>query len=328
MSPSPPHVLVVGGAGYIGSICARVLASHGCRITVLDDLSTGHRGAVEGTLIEGDIRDRALLREVFANHEIDAVMHFAAKSIVGASVTTPLPYFDTNVAGTLSLLTEMLDAGVQAMVFSSTCAIYGTPTRLPLTEDHPFAPVSPYGASKQMVEHILAEARARHGLRVTCLRYFNAAGATPDGALGEAHRPETHLIPLAIQAALGQRPPLKLFGTDYPTRDGTCVRDYVHVLDLADAHWRALERLLAGDPGDAYNIGTGVGTTVREVLAAVGAAVGRPVPHDEAPRRPGDPAELWADATKAREALGWTPRHTDIADMVRTATQWARAPRY
>jgi UDP-glucose-4-epimerase GalE len=323
-----PHVLVVGGAGYIGSVCARVLRQQGCRTTVLDDLSTGHRGAVEGELIVGDIRDRGLLRRVFADHDFDAVMHFAARSIVGASVHTPLPYFDVNVGGTLTLLSEMQEAQVQTLVFSSTCAIYGTPQRLPLTEDHPFAPVSPYGESKQMVEEILTHAREKHGLRVTCLRYFNACGATLDGSLGEAHRPETHLIPLAIQAALGERPPLKLFGTDYPTRDGTCVRDYVHVLDLADAHWLALQRLLQGDRGRAYNVGTGVGTTVREVLDAVSTAVGTPVPYDDAPRRAGDPAELWADPSLVREDLGWRPRHTDILEMVRTATTWARAPRY
>lgn len=327
-SPTPARILVVGGAGYIGSVCARVLADAGCELVVLDDLSTGHRGAVPGELVVGDVRDRALLRSIFADRQFDAVMHFAAKSIVGRSVTEPLPCIDTNVSGSIALLTEMLEAGVRNLVFSSTCAIYGTPKALPLTEDHPFAPVSPYGESKAMVERILELSRQQHGLRVSCLRYFNAAGATPDGQLGEAHHPETHLIPLAIEAALGKRPPLKLFGTDYPTRDGTCVRDYVHVLDLADAHWRGLQRLLEGDPGKAYNVGTGVGTTVREVLEAVGEAVGTPVPYAEADRRDGDPAELWADPSLIRQELGWTPKRTNIRDMVGDATRWVRSPRY
>ncbi len=328
--PSPaPRVLVVGGAGYIGSVCARALAEQGADVTTLDDLSTGHRGAVTGPLLVADLRDRARVREVLRSGRFDAVMHFAARSVVGDSVHQPLPYYDVNVGGTTILIQEMLDAGVSSLVFSSTCAIYGAPQVLPLDEEQPFAPVSPYGETKLVVEQLLKHCRERHGLRVTCLRYFNAAGAvlTPP-ALGEAHRPETHLIPLAIEAALGRRPPLAVFGDDYPTRDGTCVRDYVHVLDLADAHLRALRRLLDGDPGDAYNVGTGVGTTVREVLDAVGAAVGQPVPHTLQGRRAGDPPELWARADKIKRALGWAPQHLDIQDIVASAARWAAAPRY
>jgi UDP-glucose-4-epimerase GalE len=235
---------------------------------------------------------------------------------------------DVNVAGTIGLVQELLGAGVNRLVFSSTCAIYGTPETLPLTENLPFRPVSPYGDSKAMVEQFLALCREREGLNVTCLRYFNAAGAMPDGSLGEAHRPETHLIPLAIQAALGLRPPMKLFGSDYPTRDGTCIRDYIHVLDLADAHVRALQRLLEGDAGTAYNVGTGRGTTVLEIMESIGQAVGRPVPYDHAPRREGDPAALFADPGKIQTELGWAPRFADLEPIVVSAVQWARAPRY
>jgi UDP-glucose-4-epimerase GalE len=320
------RVLVIGGAGYIGSICARVFADAGHHIVVYDDLSTGHSKAVTGKLIQADVRDRASLRAAIRSEPFDAVLHFAARSVVGDSVHQPAAYFDVNVAGTIGLVQEMMAAGVRKLVFSSTCAIYGTPPQLPLTEDLPFAPVSPYGETKAMVERFLALCREREGLDVTCLRYFNAAGAMPDGSLGEAHGPETHLIPLAIHAAMGQRPPLKLFGTDYPTRDGTCVRDYIHVLDLADAHLRALDRLMKGDHGDGYNVGTGKGSTVREVLDAVGRAVGSPVPYAPADRRAGDPASLYAQSDKIRNALGWEPRHMDLDQIVNSAVQWARNP--
>ena len=324
----PARILVIGGAGYIGSVCARVLSQAGHDVVTLDDLTTGHRAAVTGRFIQADVRDRTTLREVLRSESFDAVLHFAARSVVGDSVHQPAGYFDVNVAGTIGLVQEMLAADVRHMVFSSTCAIYGTPPQLPLTEDLPFAPVSPYGETKAMVERFLALCRDKEGLQVTCLRYFNAAGAMPDGSLGEAHRPETHLIPLAIQAALGERPPLKLFGTDYPTRDGTCVRDYIHVLDLADAHLRALDRLLEGDAGDGYNVGTGKGTTVREVLDAVGRAAGTPVPYADADRRAGDPAALYAQSDKIRAALGWVPQHVDLDDIVASAVAWARNPRF
>ena len=321
-------VLVVGGAGYIGSVTASILNSEGFDVATFDDLSTGHAAAVTGPLIEGDIRDRALLTQVLREGNFDAVMHFAAKSLVGESVAHPLRYYDVNVGGTASLVCAMQDAGVDCLVFSSTCAIYGSPEYLPLDEDHPQNPVSPYGASKKMVEEILAASRAKENLRVTTLRYFNAAGCMPDGSLGESHATETHLIPLAIAAALGKRAPLSLFGTDYDTRDGTCIRDYIHVLDLADAHVKALNRLLAGDPGDSYNVGTGVGTTVREVLAAIGRTLGTEVPHSVAERRAGDPPALYAAADKIQRELAWTPQWTDIDAIVETAAQWARAPKF
>jgi len=322
-------VLVVGGAGYIGSICAAVMhRDAGIEVAAYDDLSTGHEEAVTGPLYRGDIRDQKRLTEVLTEGKFDAVMHFAAKSLVGESVSHPLRYFDVNVGGTASLLQAMADAGVKNLVFSGTCAIYGDPDYLPLDEDHPQRPVSPYGQSKKMVENILASCRAKEGFRVTTLRYFNAAGCMPDGSLGESHRTETHLIPLAIAAALGRRPPLSLFGDDYDTRDGTCIRDYIHVLDLADAHVRALEHLLDGHKGSAYNVGTGVGTTVREVLSSIEHCLGSPVPHSVAGRRDGDPPALYARADRIQEALGWAPRYTNINEIVQTALTWAQSPRF
>jgi UDP-glucose 4-epimerase len=322
-------VLVVGGAGYIGSICAAVMQREaGIAVTAFDDLSTGHAEAVTGELIRGDIRDRAHLTSVLKSGGFDAVMHFAAKSLVGESVQHPLRYFDVNVGGTASLLQAMADAGVKNLVFSSSCAIYGNPSYLPLDEAHPQHPVSPYGHSKRIVEEMLAACREKEGFRVTTLRYFNAAGCMPDGSLGESHTTETHLIPLAIAAALGRRPPLSLFGDDYDTRDGTCIRDYIHVLDLADAHLRALQHLLDGNAGDAYNVGTGVGTTVREVLASIERCLGTPVPHSVSERRQGDPPALFARADRIQEALGWSPRWTSIDDIVGTALRWSREPRF
>ena len=322
------RVLVVGGAGYIGSVCAAVLGQSGFEVVTFDDLSTGHAEAVQGPFIKGDIRDREHLRSDLRDGRFDAVMHFAAKSLVGESVSKPLRYYDVNVGGTASLLQAMQDTNVQSLVFSSTCAIYGNPEYLPLDENHPKNPVSPYGTSKYMVEEMLAACREKENLRVTTLRYFNAAGCMPDGSLGESHRTETHLIPLAIAAALGKRPPLSLFGDDYDTRDGTCIRDYIHVLDLADAHVRALNRLLDGDPGSAFNVGTGVGTTVREVLASIGRCLDTPVPHDVVGRRAGDPPALFARADKIREELAWVPKWTDIDDIVSTAVRWATSPRF
>ncbi len=322
-------VLVVGGAGYIGSICAAVMnRDAGIQVTTFDDLSTGHAEAVTGELIRGDIRDRVQLGRVLRDGRFDAVMHFAAKSLVGESVQHPLRYFDVNVGGTATLLQAMADAGVKNLVFSGTCAVYGNPEYLPLDEDHPQNPVSPYGQSKQMVEQMIAACRDNEGFRVTSLRYFNAAGCMPDGSLGESHKTETHLIPLAIAAALGRRPPLKLFGDDYDTRDGTCIRDYIHVLDLADAHLRALQNLLDGHPGNAYNVGTGVGTTVREVLASIGQCLGSPVPHSVTERRQGDPPALFARADLIQAELGWSPKWTGIDDIVGTALRWAQGPRF
>ena len=322
------RVLVVGGAGYIGSVCAAVLRQNDFEVVTFDDLSTGHEEAVQGPLIKGDIRDRDHLRTVLTEGRFDAVMHFAAKSLVGESVSNPLRYYDVNMGGTASLLQAMQEADVQSLVFSSTCTIYGNPEYLPLDEHHPKNPVSPYGASKKMVEEMIAACREKEDLRVTTLRYFNAAGCMPDGSLGESRTHETHLIPLAIAAALGQRPPLSLFGDDYDTRDGTCIRDYIHVLDLADAHVRALNRLVEGDPGSAFNVGTGVGTTVREVLASIERCLGKPVPHNVAGRRDGDPPALFARADKIREDLAWSPKWTDIDDIVTTAVRWATSPKF
>ncbi|MEQ1571797.1 MAG: UDP-glucose 4-epimerase GalE [Myxococcota bacterium] len=321
------RVLVVGGAGYIGSVCGAHLVEHGHHVVVLDDLSTGHPQAAPGPLVQGDVRDRARTAELLRAGRFDAVMHFAARAVVGDSVRRPTDTFSVNVGGTAALVDAMNLAGVRSLVFSSTCAVYGEPLHLPLTEDHPHAPVSPYGESKSIAERILGLAREREGLRVTALRYFNAAGAASDGSRGEAHHPETHLVPLALAAAAGASRPLTLFGDDWPTRDGTCVRDYVHVEDLAEAHRLALTALVDGEAGSAYNLGTGRGATVREVLQAVERVTGRPVPHGVEGRRAGDPAELWADGSRARSALGWRPKH-DLERIVADAARWAAAPRY
>jgi UDP-arabinose 4-epimerase len=322
------RVLVVGGAGYIGSHCVRALVSAGKDVVVFDDLSTGHAAAVDVPLIRGDVRDHSALRAALALSRPDAVMHFAAKALVGESVAHPVRYFDTNVGGTAALALTMLEAGVRRLVFSSTCAVYGQPERCPLDERQDKRPLSPYGQSTRMAEEVLEGARAQEGLQVAILRYFNAAGAMPDGSLGESHQPETHLIPLAIDAALGRRPPLRLFGQDYPTPDGTCVRDYVHVLDLASAHIACLQRLMDGDAGDAWNVGTGRGSSNREVLSAVERATGAAVPVIPEGRRAGDPAELWADPQRLCAELGWRPAFPDLNDIVSTAARWARSPRF
>jgi UDP-glucose 4-epimerase len=321
------RILVVGGAGYIGAITARALAERGHEIVVLDNLTTGHRRAWDGHFVEADVRDGARIEALLGAARFDGVLHFAAWSLVGESVERPLDYFDNNVGGTLTLVRAMRATGTDCLVFSSSCSIYGDPVRLPIDETHPRAPLSPYGRSKDMVETILDAARERAGLRATTLRYFNAAGAWAERRLGESHRTETHLVPLAIAAANGTTPPLRVFGTDYDTRDGTCVRDYVHVLDLADAHARAIEALADGATGGAYNLGTGVGSTVREVLTAVGRAVGKPVPHVDAPRREGDPPAAYADYRAANQALGWEPWRT-LEDAVESAVAWARSPAY
>ncbi len=322
------RVLVVGGAGYIGSHCARFLEEAGIEVVVYDNLSTGHREAVRSELVVGDIRDREALTRTLSARPYDAVLQFAALCLVGESQRRPVRYFDVNVGGTLSLLDAMTRCDVGAMVFSSTCAVYGAPHYLPLDEAHPKAPVSVYGETKWMVEQILDETRAREGLSIASLRYFNAAGAHPDGTLGESHDPETHLIPLALDALMGKRDRLKVFGRDYDTRDGTCVRDYIHVQDLADAHHRALLHLWDGSVGGAWNLGTGNGTTVLEILQGVERVTGRPMPYDEAERRDGDAPGLYAAAERARTELGWEPRYTDIDEVIATAWQWAQNPRY
>jgi UDP-glucose-4-epimerase GalE len=299
------------------------LAREGIEPIVLDNLATGHRSAVRwGPFVQGDIGDGDLVRWILREYKIAAVVHFAASAYVGDSVRDPRSYFRNNVANTLVLLDAMLDGGVHRVVFSSTCASYGLPAALPITEDQPQVPVNPYGESKLFVERALRAYDQAYGLRWLALRYFNAAGADPEGELGEDHDPETHLVPVVIDAALGHRPWVDVFGTDYPTPDGTAVRDFVHVTDLADAHVRALGHLLGGRESVALNLGTGTGHSVREVVAMVEAVGGRSVPVREAPRRPGDPPALLADARRARELLGWRPRYANLEDIVRTAWDW------
>jgi UDP-arabinose 4-epimerase len=316
-------ILVTGGAGYVGSHACKALAASGYRPIVYDSLSRGRRGAVKwGPLIEGDLHDRDRLVGVMRSHQVAAVMHFAAFAYVGESVTCPEVYYRNNVLGTLSLLDAMREAGVATIVFSSTCAVYGIPEVLPIRETTAKAPLNPYGETKLTIERALYWYGAAHGLRYAALRYFNAAGADPDGEIGENHDPETHLIPLILRAALGRGDPLQIFGIDYSTRDGTAIRDYIHVTDLADAHLRALARLTGGSESMELNLGTGRGHSVREVVAAVERISGRPVPRREAPRRPGDPPELVADATLARERLDWRSTHSDLDTIVRTALDW------
>ena len=319
------RILVAGGAGYIGSHMTKLLLEAGYATTVLDNLSNGHRDAVRGgDFVRGDLDDAALLERVFAAGRFDAVMHFASCIQVGESVTDPAKYYRNNVANTTNLLDAMMRHGVSRLIFSSTAAVFGEPREPRLTEDSPTAPASPYGRSKLMVEQILADYDRAYGLRHSALRYFNAAGADPDGTLGERHEPETHLIPLALQAAVGRRGALQVFGDDYDTPDGTCVRDYVHVADLCRAHLLALERLADGGASRAYNLGNGDGYSVREVLETVREVTGRPVPLRSAPRREGDPARLVADAARARRELGWRPEFAALDAIVGHAWNWER----
>lgn len=316
-------ILVTGGAGYIGSHTVIALEEAGYRTLVFDDFSTGHRDSVFGThLIEGDIRNTDRLAKALRDHEVSGVIHFAALTEAGVSVREPLAFFQNNVAGTLSVLDAMLREGVHKLVLSSTAAVYGDQASGDLlSESLPRAPINPYGASKAMVEEALEACCAAYPLSAIALRYFNAAGADAEGRTGERHSPETHLIPLAIGAAMSKRPPIRVFGTDYPTPDGTCIRDYVHVCDLADAHVRALDALLGGKIYGfrAFNLGTGKGHSVREVLNAVAACAGRAVPSEDAEQRPGDPACLVAALNAAKIELGWTARRSDIERIVRDA---------
>jgi UDP-arabinose 4-epimerase len=316
-------IVITGGAGYIGSHAAKYLAKLGLEPVVIDDLRTGHREAVRwGPLVECDMADAGAVRDVFERYRPEAVIHFAASAYVGESMGRPSEYFRNNVAGTLSLLDSMRAAGVNTIVVSSTCAIYGEPARLPVTEATPARPVSPYGESKLFVERALEWYGRAYGLRWAALRYFNAAGTDPEGELGEAHEPETHLIPLAIRAALGTGPELKIYGDDYATADGSAVRDYVHVSDLASAHHMALEYLVAGGASGAFNLGTGRGYSVFEVVRAVETVTGRAAPARVMPRRAGDPPILVADAKRAGEVLGWRPEHSGIEEIVRSACGW------
>lgn len=316
-------VLITGGAGYVGSHCAKALARAGFYPVVVDDLRTGHRSAVRwGPLFETDIADHATLSKVFEMYRIAAVMHFAGSAYVGESMDAPQLYFQNNLVGTLNLLKTMLDHGVDKIVFSSSCATYGNPNVIPITEEHPQQPVNPYGESKLMVEKVLYWYARAYGLRYTILRYFNAAGADPDGELGEMHAPETHLIPRVIAAALGSLPAVHVYGTDYDTVDGTAVRDYVHVSDLAEAHLLALRYLESGGDSTAFNLGTGIGHSVRQVISAVVQASGRRVRYQDLPRRPGDPAQLVADAQQAVRRLHWHPGHSSLDTIVQTAWTW------
>ena len=317
------RVVVTGGAGYIGSHCVRALVDAGHAVAVLDDLSEGHEQAVPKgvTLVRAKIHDHAAVRQLLIDHRADAVMHFAAWLAVGESVATPIEYYQNNVAGTLTVLAAMRDAGVKRFIFSSTCAVYGEPSRVPIDETLPKNPINAYGETKLAVERALPHLERADGLRWIALRYFNAAGAHPDGSIGEDHDPEIHVIPLAIRAAAGG-PPLRVFGDDYPTPDGTCLRDYIHVMDLADAHLRALEALERGASSDVFNVGTGTPHSVKAVIETVSRVVGRPVAWNSAPRRPGDPAVLYASADRARTELGWRPNYTDLEVIVRHAWQW------
>lgn len=316
-------ILVVGGAGYIGSHAVLQLAHAGYDVVVFDNLSNGHLDAVlAGELVIGDLADRAALSRLFMTHRFDAVMHFASSIQVGESMQLPARYYANNVGNTLHLIEAMVEHGVQRLIFSSTAAIFGDLIRIPIDEAHPRQPVNPYGWSKWMVEQILADCDRAHGLRSVALRYFNAAGAHPEGLLGERHEPETHLIPLVLQAASGRRAHVGVFGTDYDTPDGTCIRDYIHVQDLADAHLLALDWLLQGKDSAAFNLGNGSGFSIREVIDTVEEVTGQRVAVQELPRRPGDPAVLVADSTYARAALGWRPQYTDLHAIVQHAWSW------
>lgn len=316
------NLLVVGGAGYIGSVTSRVLAGAGHKVTILDNLSKGHREALpaEADFIQGDLGDGALVEDICRQRAIDCALHFAAFIEVGESVAHPARYFENNTLKTKTLLDALLAAGVRQFIFSSTAAVYGEPVEIPITEDHPHAPTNPYGWSKLFVEEILGAYRLAYGLRSACLRYFNAAGAGL--GLGEDHHPETHLIPLILEVAQGKRNAIRLFGTDWDTPDGTCVRDFIHVEDLADAHLRAVNLLASGSEGGAFNLGNGEGHSVLQAVEVARKITGHPIPTEPAPRRPGDPARLVASSAKARTILGWTPQHPTLEEIIGSAWEW------
>ncbi|BCX49205.1 UDP-glucose 4-epimerase GalE [Haloferula helveola] len=322
-------ILVTGGAGYIGSHTVRLLASQGFRIVVLDNLVFGHHDAIVDESVElvvGEIGDRALLERLFDEHGFQAVVHFAAYAYVGESVTNPLKYYRNNTAEPLTLLEVMQDRGCKNFVFSSTCATYGVPAAIPITESNPQDPINPYGRSKLMLEWVLRDCEQAWGLKSACLRYFNASGAADDGSIGEDHDPETHLIPRVLMAVTGEISHVDVFGTDYPTPDGTCIRDYIHVADLADAHAKALSYLADGGDSVRCNLGTGVGVSVKEIIEAVEEVTGKEVPVKYGPRREGDPPQLLADPQLAKDVLGWEAAHKDVRDMVRSAWAWMSGP--
>jgi UDP-glucose-4-epimerase GalE len=319
------RILVTGGAGYVGSHAAKLLAESGHDVVIVDNLAEGHRAAVgKLPLVTADLLDREAITEVLKKHRIEAVMHFAAFAYVGVSVREPAKYYHNNIVGTLALLDAMLAVDVRKIVFSSTCATYGIPTKVPIREDHPQAPINPYGFTKLAIEHALADYAHAYGLGYSALRYFNASGAAADGTIGEDHEPETHLIPLVLQVALGQRESVDIFGTDYPTPDGTCVRDYIHVDDLAAAHLAAIQKL--GD-GTALklNLGTGCGVSVQEVVDVAREVTGHKIPTKHAPRREGDPPELVADPAAAKRELGWEAQHKDMRGIIESAWRWHQA---
>jgi UDP-glucose 4-epimerase len=316
------RVLVVGGAGYIGSHMIKMLGQSGCAVTTLDDLSSGHQDAVlAGEFVQGNCGDRKLLDELLTRG-FDAVMHFASFIQVGESMKHPDKYYQNNVVNTLTLLDAMRAHGVQHFIFSSTAAIFGEPQYVPIDEAHPQNPINPYGQTKLIIERLLADYDKAYGLKSVCLRYFNAAGADPEGQLGERHNPETHLIPLVLQAATGRRENIAVFGRDYDTPDGTCIRDYIHIEDLCSAHWLALKSLINGAGSQAYNLGNGIGFSVQEVIDTAQCVTGRKIPVVNASRREGDPARLVADAQRAKDRLGWHPSFADLAQIIEHAWRW------
>ncbi len=318
-------ILIVGGAGYIGSHINKFLHSQGKKTLVLDNLSYGHSEFVKwGEFIEGDLSDEKLLSQIFEKYPIDAVMHFAAFTYVGESVENPQKYYKNNLENTLNLLNVMKDYHVNKFIFSSTCAVYGEPEKLPLSEDHPLNPVNPYGNTKLMVEKILEDYSQAYNFNYVSLRYFNAAGADPDMEIGEWHNPETHLIPLVLDAASGRRESVSIYGTDYPTPDGTCIRDYIHVLDLAQAHYKALEYLNENNNSQVFNLGNGNGFSVKEIIETCQEVTGRKIKVIEDAPRPGDPPILVGSSQKARKMLGWNPKWTNIKDIISTAWNWQK----
>ena len=317
-------ILVAGGAGYIGSHMVKDLVEHGQEVVVADNLSTGHRDAInpKAKFYEGDIRDRKFLDKIFDNEDIEAVVHFAAFSIVPESMSKPLKYFDNNTGGMITLLEAMRDHNIKYIVFSSTAATYGVPEHMPIKETDPQNPINPYGLSKLMMEKMMHWADKAYGIKFVALRYFNVAGAAPDGTIGEDHGPETHLVPIILQVAQGKRKELSIFGDDYNTPDGTNVRDYVHVMDLADAHILAIKYLEAGNESNAFNLGSSTGFSNKPMLEAAREVTGEPIPATIAPRRPGDPDSLVAASDKARNVLGWDPKYDDVHDIIATAWKW------
>lgn len=317
-------ILVAGGAGYIGSHMVKDLVEHGQEVVVADNLSTGHRDAInpKAKFYEGDIRDRKFLDKIFDNEDIEAVVHFAAFSIVPESMSKPLKYFDNNTGGMITLLEAMRDHNIKYIVFSSTAATYGVPEHMPIKETDPQNPINPYGLSKLMMEKMMHWADKAYGIKFVALRYFNVAGAAPDGTIGEDHGPETHLVPIILQVAQGKRKELSIFGDDYNTPDGTNVRDYVHVMDLADAHILAIKYLEAGNESNAFNLGSSTGFSNKQILEAAREVTGEQIPAKIAPRRPGDPDSLVAASDKARNVLGWDPKYDDVHDIIATAWKW------